>query len=212
MDTTVMLGIAVGVLAVVTLAVVVLLVVLVRGQQTGKGRQPVRRGQQQTNRPQPRGSRRPAPAGDAGAAQAVSTAQDEDFRSRRQAADRREELLAEREDRLNRYLAELHNREAHLDQIAAGLDKREASLDEAEAEQVRALSTAAGLSAEDARSELMAHVEKDARLHAAQLTREIETEAKQNAEAKALYHQVISTYPGTAAADKAQAKLAVLAP
>jgi len=41
------------------------------------------------------------------------------------------------------------------------------------------------LSAEEARSELMAHVEKDARLHAAQLTREIESEAKRNADATA---------------------------
>jgi ribonuclease Y len=184
MDTTAMLGIAVGVLALVTLAVVALLVVLVRGQQVGKGRTPTRRGPQapqQAGRPD-RGPRRPAQAS---AASVPPAALDEELRSRRQAADRREELLAEREDRLNRYLTELHNREAHLDTIAEGLDRREALLDEAEAQQTDALSTVAGLSAEEARVELMAHVEKDARLHAAQLTREIETEAKQNAEAKA---------------------------
>ena len=179
MDTTVMLGIAVAVLALVTLAVVVLLVVMVRGQQAGKGRTPARRSPQATRND--RGPRRPMPATPAN----VTAPQDEELRSRRQAADRREELLAEREDRLNRYLTELHTREAHLDQIAAGLDRREASLDEAEAEQTQALSTVAGLSAEEARTELMAHVEKDARLHAAQLTREIESEAKQNAESRA---------------------------
>ena len=182
MDATVMLGIAVGVLSLVTLGVGVLLVTLVRGQAVGRNQAqaPARA----ASRPErkARHGQRPAPP----VATAAPVADpDDEFRSRRQAADRRDELLAEREDRLNRNLNELHNRESHLDQVAEGHDKREALLTEAEAERVRALADVAGLSPEDARAELMTHVEKDARLHAAQLTREIESEAKLTADARA---------------------------
>lgn len=179
MDQIVVLTFLVGILVLVTVGVVVMLVVLLRGGGAARG-----------------GRRRPGPARDprevrralatpSPAPAVVPAALEEELRTRRQAADRREELLAEREDRLNRYLEEMHTRETHLDRIAATLDQREAQLDEAEALQTEALATAAGLSAEEARSELMAHVEKDARLHAAQLTREIESEAKRNADATA---------------------------
>ncbi|MCA0294408.1 MAG: ribonuclease Y [Actinobacteria bacterium] len=179
MDQIVVLTFLVGILVLVTVGVVVLLVVLLRGGAAVRGGR---------RRPGPSRDPREARRGIAPATPAQATvpaALEEELRTRRQAADRREELLAEREDRLNRYLEEMHTREAHLDQIAATLDQREAQLDEAEAHQVEALATAAGLSADEARTELMAHVEKDARLHAAQLTREIESEARRNADATA---------------------------
>ncbi len=178
MDPTNLLIVVVGVLLLVTVALVVLVIVIFRGgPSVGRQRPQPARGRR--NQP---GPRRPAPA----PAQAVAVpVQDDELRARRQAVDRREELLAEREDRLNRYLEEMHTREAHLDRIAAGLDDREAQLEEAERERTDALAEVAGLSAEDARSELMAHVEKGARLHAAQLTRDIETEARRNADATA---------------------------
>ncbi len=180
MDATVMLGIALGVLSLVTIAVVVLLVMLLRGQSKAPARPQPRRGTQPDRRD--RGGHRPVPGAASGT---IPAGIEEELRSRRQAADRREELLAEREDRLNHYLTELHNRESHLDRIAAGLDRREALLDEAEARRVEALAAVAGLSPEDARAELMGHVEREARLHAAQLTREIESEARHTADARA---------------------------
>ncbi len=183
MDPMVVLTAVVGVLVLVTVALVVLLVLLLRGAPTSGGRpgqqQRRRGGGRQPGRDPRRVAPQPAPVVHA------AEAHDEELKARRQAADRREELLAERENRLNRYLEEVHNRETHLDQIAAGLDRREAQLDEAEAERADALATVAGLSAEQARTELIAHVEKDARLHAAQLTREIESEARRSAEATA---------------------------
>lgn len=186
MDATVLLGAALGVLALVAVALVVILFAFLRRQS-----QPVPASAsalRRTGSPQQRhrAQGRPQPAAPvAAAAPPISPAENEELKARRQAADRREELLAEREDRLNRYLEELHNREAHLDHIAAGLDRREADLEAAEARQTEALAAVAGLSAEEARADLMAHVEKDARLHAAQLTREIESEAKRTADAKA---------------------------
>ena len=185
MNPTVLLTVLVAVLALVTVALVVLFVLLVRGGVPG-GRPAGARPATRRGHPGPRRPAQPSPSSGP-----VQPAQDEELRARRQAVDRREELLAEREDRLNRYLEEVHTREAHLDQIAAGLDDREAQLDEAERERVDALAEVAGLSAEDARAELMAHVEKDARLHAAQLTREIESDARRNADATA--RQIIVT-------------------
>ncbi len=182
MDVTVLLGAALGLLVLVVVALGALLVLFLRrapqppqpGQRRPQGRQRGHRG----------GGGRPANPQPAAAPQA-GPAENDELKARRQAAERREELLAEREHRLNQYLEELHNREAHLDKLAAGLDRREADLDEAEARRAEALAAVAGLSLEEARLELMAHVERDARLHAAQLTREIESEAKRTADAKA---------------------------
>lgn len=182
MDTTLVLAVLVAVLVLVLAVVAVLLVVFLRG---GVASPAGRRRPGTPARAAGRDQRRPVPAAAPPTATPVSAAHEEELRSRRQAVDRREELLAEREDRLNRYLEEVHNRESHLDQIAAGLDEREARLEEAEARQADALAAVAGLSVEDARAELMAHVEKDARLHAAQLMREIESEARRTADATA---------------------------
>ena len=73
---------------------------------------------------------------------------------------------------------------AALEQQSA-LTLREEQLTAAEGAQRRALAEVAGLSAEQARAELMAHVEKESRLHAAQLSRELESEARRQGEAKA---------------------------
>ncbi|MGC3993576.1 MAG: ribonuclease Y [Propionicimonas sp.] len=178
METTALLTVLVVVLAIVLIALVVLLSVVLRGA-TQPGRPARRSDPRRGGGPSRRPASAPAPVAQ------VSTAHDEELKARRQAVDRREELLAEREDRLNRYLEEVHNRESHLDDIAAGLDRREAQLDEAEAERADALAAVAGLSADAARAELMTQVEKESRLHAAQLTREIESEARRTADATA---------------------------
>ncbi|MFZ0529631.1 MAG: ribonuclease Y [Propionicimonas sp.] len=176
-----LLGIVLGVLVLLTIALVIVVVLLLKGQPEGRRGG---RGRGAANRPP--APQRPTTGAPQGTSPApVPTEVEEEVRARRQAADRRDELLAQREDRLNRYLSELHLRETHLDEIAAGLDRREAGLDEAEAEQVAALAKVAGLSPEQARIDLLAQVEKSARLHAAQLSREIEAEAKRNADAVA---------------------------
>jgi len=172
-----LLGIVLGVLVLLVAVVVGVLLLLLKGP----GGVP-RRGHR--GRPsRPAGPQRTVQAATTASAQTpVPAGLEEELRSRRQAADRREELLAQREDRLNRYLSELHTREAHLDEIAAGLDRREAGLDEAENEQTAALAKVAGLSPEQAKIDLLAQVEKNSRLHAAQVAREIEAEAKRTAD------------------------------
>lgn len=156
MDPTTLLSVMVGVLVFVVLSLLVTVVWMIRGRRDAAA-DTLERVQPAAQLVEP--SRPPEPA------------EDEGLRVRREAADRREEILAEREHRLNQTLEDLIRREAGL--VAA------------ETERVEALSAIAGLSPEDARAELMAHVERDARLHAAQLTREIESEAKRSADAVA---------------------------
>ena len=175
-----LLGIVLGVLVLLVVILAFVLAMLVKGQPAPRRGAPNKRGPRQSAR-----LRSPQPLVGTLVPTQVPAEAEAELRSRRQAADRREELLAQREDRLNRFLSELHTRETHLDEIGAALDRREAALDDAESEQVEALAKVAGLSPVQARNDLLTQVEKSSRLHAAQLAREIESEAKRNADAVA---------------------------
>lgn len=94
----------------------------------------------------------------------------------------RERGLAKREQKLARASAELATARDQLRRERAELDQRRGELETA---QVAELARLADTTPEAARAELMAHVEKEARLHAAQLTREIEAEARRTGEARA---------------------------
>lgn len=94
----------------------------------------------------------------------------------------REQLLNEREERLNEQQAEQHARQAALAQIEANLNQRQEGLDGAQAAQEAALVVIAGFSADQARSELLASAEKTARLAASQLSHRIEATARADAE------------------------------
>lgn len=96
---------------------------------------------------------------------------------------KREELLGQRETRLNEHEKDLTDRESVLKLRRNKLDDRETQLSQAEAAQLQALADVAELSAEQARTELMAKVEKEARVRAGQLTRQIEADAKRDADA-----------------------------
>jgi ribonucrease Y len=94
-----------------------------------------------------------------------------DLQEQRHDIERREQRLAEREQRLDAEAADL---QARLTQVEAAEEERRAVLERV-----------AMLSADDARRELLAEVEHDARLHGAVLAREIERTARDEAETKA---------------------------
>ena len=107
----------------------------------------------------------------------------------RQDLERREHRVADREERLDAEQRHLEDRghEVHDLELAAAaeraaLQQRAADLD---AERRRALETTAGLSAEQAKAQLLAAVEVQARRDATQLARDIEREARSSAEALA---------------------------
>ena len=129
------------------------------------------------------------PAGDTAAEEADVTAlirvEREELRERQSILDRREDRLTQQEERLGHELESLLARKAQLDELQGRLQLRASDLEHAEGERVEALAKVAELTPEAARAELMAQVEREARLHATQLTREIEAEARRNGERQA---------------------------
>ena len=115
-----------------------------------------------------------------------------DIREQRLDLERREHRLTEREERLDgetRHLQdrahELADHHAELDSRQAELNARRAELADLEEQRRLVLERAAGLTAEDARAELVAVIENQARRDAALLTRDIEREAQTEGELRA---------------------------
>ena len=120
----------------------------------------------------------------------------EDFeaevRRRRAEVEREERRVQDREDQLERRAEGLDGRERELTARAATLDDRDARIagreTEAErfvAEQQRRLEQLAGLTSEDAKSELMRRMEESALADAASRLREIRDSARRNADREA---------------------------
>ncbi len=97
----------------------------------------------------------------------------------------REAELAERETSLREELRESGLQRRELDLLSAEIDARRQEVARAEATLGAELERVAGISADEARSELMARVENEARLHATALARDIEHDARAQAELKA---------------------------
>jgi ribonuclease Y len=115
-----------------------------------------------------------------------------DIREQRLDLERREHRLTEREERLDaesRHLeeraSELADHHAELDSRQAELNARRAELGDLEEQRRLVLERAAGLTAQEARAELVAAIENQARRDAAVLTRDIEREAQTEGEMRA---------------------------
>ncbi|HUC56937.1 MAG TPA: Rnase Y domain-containing protein [Streptosporangiaceae bacterium] len=106
--------------------------------------------------------------------------------------ERREARLAEREHRLDDELRRIEDKSAALDQRRHELDQRQAELDalghdldQAEAAQHKELERIGGLTAEQAKQELVAVIENQARREAALTIRDIEREAQAEGDKRA---------------------------
>ena len=117
---------------------------------------------------------------------------DQEARARRselqeQRADleRREQRLVDREERLDSEGRALDERGRHLDELKVQLKAQRHSLAEVETERQQALERVAGLTAEQAKAELVAAVEHDAKRQAVLVARDIERQAHRDADAKA---------------------------
>ncbi len=109
----------------------------------------------------------------------------EELRSQRTDVERRETRLTEREERLDGELRALEQRVGAVDATRSELDERQARLDDAEAERLAALERVAGLTAQQAKAELVATAEHDAKRQAVLVTREIERKALREADERA---------------------------
>jgi len=112
------------------------------------------------------------------------------------------ELLDEREERLNRAEAELGRR-------TEDLAEREADLGRAEARRAEALAEVAGMTTEQARAEVMAAAEAAVRLEVAQLSRELESAARRDAD-KLARHLIVTSMQRLAAEQTGDSAVAVV--
>ena len=108
-----------------------------------------------------------------------------ELRDQRLEIERREQRLADREERLDSDTRALEERGRHLDVVKAELKAQRRTLAETEADHQHALERIAGLTAEQAKAELVAAVEHDAKRQAVILARDIEREATKQAESRA---------------------------
>jgi ribonucrease Y len=125
------------------------------------------------------------------AAQASRDAEEElravraEARDLRADLERREARLAERESRLDAEFGKLDERSASLDQIRSDLETRRADLDRLDEERRQVLEQTAGLTADQAKAELVTGIQNQAKREAALLVRETENAARRDGEERA---------------------------
>jgi ribonuclease Y len=115
-----------------------------------------------------------------------------EIRGRREEIEREERRLTERENVLDRKFDLLEQRDKEFAKRASDFGRREKSVSDREAElerlindERRRLEQMAGLSAQDAKAELIRRIEEEAQADAANRVREIRETAKRNAEREA---------------------------
>ena len=126
-----------------------------------------------------------ARAGTLAQAETEAAAAREELRELRLELDRREQRLVDREERIDADSTRQRQLASELEVAAAELARREAQVAGAEQDRLRALERVSGLSAEQARAEVVAGVQTQAKRAAAQRVREIEREAEREGEARA---------------------------
>ena len=130
-------------------------------------------------------------AGPDKAAQASRDAEEElravraEARELRADLERREARLAERESRLDAEFGKLDERSAGLDQTRSDLETRRADLDRLDEERRQVLEQTAGLTADQAKAELVTGIQNQAKREAALLVRETENAARRDGEERA---------------------------
>jgi ribonucrease Y len=99
--------------------------------------------------------------------------------------ERREARLAEREDRLDDDVRKLEQRAADIEDARGELEAQRAELALLEDERRKVLERAAGLTADQAKAELVATIENQAKREAALIVRDTENQARRDGDARA---------------------------
>jgi ribonuclease Y len=115
----------------------------------------------------------------------------QDLQEQRHDIERREHRLTEREERLDLEQRHLEERSQQLSEAESSLEQRRTEILDLEEERRRVLERVAGLTAEDARTQLIESIEADAKRTAAILARDIERAAQDEAEVRA--KRILST-------------------
>jgi ribonucrease Y len=109
----------------------------------------------------------------------------DDVRELRLDLERREHRLAEREERLDSEQSRVEERERELFEVEAAIDRKRAELEDVEEERRLILERTAGLTAGQAKTELISGIENQAKREAAILIRDIEREANEQGQERA---------------------------
>ncbi|HVB27546.1 MAG TPA: ribonuclease Y [Mycobacteriales bacterium] len=109
----------------------------------------------------------------------------EEMHERGSDAERRETRLAEREERLDGAQRRTEERDRELAAAEAALELRRAEVTALDAERLRELERVAGLTSLDAKAELVAQIETQAKREASLLIRQIEGDAREQGEQRA---------------------------
>ena len=117
--------------------------------------------------------------------EAAGREQKKEIQAQERRLQQRESKLDQRQSQSDRVDNELKAREKELEKRTQGLAGKEARIAELVAEQQTKLEALAGLSAEQAKRELISRMEQDARLEAAQMIKRLEEEAVEHANARA---------------------------
>ncbi|TET51055.1 MAG: ribonuclease Y [Anaerolineales bacterium] len=110
---------------------------------------------------------------------------DEEAARRRSSLEREDERLQQRRDRVDQRQESLDKREQNLNKRQSAIDKKRNDVEELHNKQISTLERIAALSSEEAKTELLAKVEKESRNDMARVIREIENEANEKGEDRA---------------------------
>jgi ribonuclease Y len=109
----------------------------------------------------------------------------DEVRALRDDLERREQRLSEREQRLDNELRRLSDQSAELAETERALVEREAELNRLDEDRQRILEQTAGLTAEQAKNELVGTIENQAKREAAIIVRDVESAARDEGEKRA---------------------------
>ena len=110
---------------------------------------------------------------------------DKEIRERRAEIQRYEHRVTQKEENLDRKLAGVEKREAGFAAREAALDKKNAEIEKLNQQRIQELERISGLTSEQAKEYLLKTVENDVRLESAKLIKELENQAKEEADKKA---------------------------
>jgi ribonucrease Y len=105
--------------------------------------------------------------------------------ARRRELDKEDARLQHRREDLDKRYERLEQREQNQNKRQSRLDKQENDLEKLEAQRVEELQRIAQMTADEARGELLAAVEQDARNDMARIIRQVEAEARETADSRA---------------------------
>jgi ribonuclease Y len=108
-----------------------------------------------------------------------------EIRELRTDAERREQRLAEREERLDGEARRQEQRDRELAEVERTIEQRKRQVEDLEADRQRELERVAGLTASDAKAELVGTIENQAKREAAVIVRDLEADAKEEGETRA---------------------------